>query len=498
MIQATDVTLDLDANGKAALTIEAVDQGSTDNCGIESRELQYSDFGCTDTGDHTVLYTVRDKAGNAATRAIKVTVRDITAPVAQAQDLIVELDGSGNALLEAAAINDGSYDNCAIAVLSLSQSAFTCVDLGKRLVTLTVKDDSGNESTARAEVLIRDSEGVCPCSYGVLAEEKITLRSNEVHAGGIGATSEKGTVKLRHTVVKEEGTFVKSPRTRFDSGSESSVYMSGRAPQPESFRSNGHKDRKKEKIKKGETRTFTAGRYGRIRGGRGAKLIFEGGGEVYIRSLKVKKSAEVSFTGPTAVLIRNGVRLGKAVEFNGAGEQVRLYSGGNISVGNGSELKGYFHGRERLKSRSGGSETLLEGFFAARQIKGGRNTHWSGGGVLCVGNENETLTAGEKGVRTKTQSEAEIKADTVVQGAGLRVVLWPNPVRDRLRVDIVSEAEGGELTLVDLPGNVLRKTKFSSRAETVELQTKHLSPGLYVLRVQSGKEAVTLRVVKNE
>lgn len=131
--------------------------------------------------------------------------------------------------------------------MRLSQTLFTRTDLGNRLITLTVTDVSGNTSTEKAEVLIRDPQGVCPCSYGVLATDRIVMRRNEVFAGGIGITSSKGKVKLGNTVVNREGTFVRAPQTRFDSESESSTYFRGQAPQPESFRKNSGKDKGKEK-----------------------------------------------------------------------------------------------------------------------------------------------------------------------------------------------------------------------------------------------------------
>lgn len=495
VILANDVTLELDNNGKATLTIEAVDRGSTDNCGIESRELQYTEFDCGDVGEHTVQYTVRDKAGNETTQTIKVTVRDVTAPVAQAQDLIVELDGSGRATLEASAINDGSYDNCGIVAMSISQEVFTCNDLGKRLITLTVRDAAGNESTARSEVLIRDPEGVCPCSYGVLAENKIVLRRNEINSGGIGTSGKKGMVKLRHTAVTEEGTFVRSEQTRFDNASESSVYIRGRAPQAEGFRANNRKEKKTERIKKGETRTFTAGNYGKIKGRKEAKLVFSGG-DIQIRSIKLKKGTQVSFTATTVLLVRDQVRLGKETEFNRSGESVRLYSGGNVKISSGSEVKGYVHSRRNLRT-TGGGEKYLEGFFAADRIRGSRNTNWSGGGLLCRENETQALLAKEKDGRKAAEKE-EIAADSVAEAPGLRVRIWPNTFTTRIQVEIASESDGGEVVLVDLFGNVLRRESYQGKDKVLHLQTDKLDAGLYILRVSSGGQERTLRVIKNE
>jgi len=497
VMKAKDVTLELDEMGKATLRIEAVDDGSTDNCGIESRELQQTEFDCSHLGEQEITYTIRDKAGNSSTKAIKVTIKDVTAPVARATDGIVELDGEGKATLTAEQINDGSSDNCGVATLSISQSSFSCTDLGRRLVTLTVRDGSGNESTARAEVLIRDPEGVCPCSYGVLAEDKIVLKNNEVHSGGIGVSGRKGVVKLRNTEVSKEGTFVKSEQTRFDKESESSVYMRGRAPEPESFRGNDQKEKKREKIKKGETRTFAQGSYGRIKGKKDSKVVFSGG-DVKVRSLKLKKGAQVSFSGMTALLVRDGIKLGRGVEFNVAGEQVKVYAGGDVKIGNESEVKGYVHSRGSLKTK-GWKEKYLEGFFAADRIRGGRNTEWSGGGVLCTAREDEVLLAGgEKRDRVR-EAAAEALGDTVeVDSGSLRVRLWPNPVSSYLRAEIGGERAGGRVILVDLLGNVLRQVRYEGREEVVEMNVEQLQAGLYVLRVESGSEVVTLRVVKKK
>lgn len=496
VILANDVTLYLDAGGKATLTTEQADGGSTDNCGIQSRELQYTDFSCIDLGEHTVQYTVRDKSGNESITSITVTVRDTTVPVAMARDMILELDATGQASLQASAINDGSYDNCGIETMSISQSDFTCTDLGKRLITLTVKDASGNVSTAGSEVLIRDPEGICPCSYGMLAENKIVLRNNEVNAGGIGTSSSKGMVKLRNTAVSQDGTFVRSEQTRFDNESESSVYIRGRAPQPESFRTNQRKEKKTEKIKKGETRTFTSGSYGKIKGKKESKLVFSGG-DIQIRSIKLGKAAQVSFTAATVLLVRDHIKLGKETELNRAGEQARVYSGGNVKIGSGSEVKGYIHSRGNLKT-TGSGDKYLEGFFAAGKIKGGRNTNWSGGGLLCRENENQALLAKEKGEAALEEEKEEITADSVAEGPGLRVRVWPNTFTTRLEVEIVSESDGGEVFLIDIQGNVLKREGYSGKEKILNMQTDKLDAGLYILRVNSGGQVRTLRVIKNE
>ena len=70
-----------------------------------------------------------DAAGNTATCSFTVTVTDAEAPTALCQDITVQLDASGNAIITAAQIDNGSNDACGIASLSLDDTSFDCSDL---------------------------------------------------------------------------------------------------------------------------------------------------------------------------------------------------------------------------------------------------------------------------------------------------------------------------------------------------------------------------------
>ncbi|MBF8964112.1 HYR domain-containing protein [Pontibacter sp. FD36] len=151
-----NITVALDADGKATVTADQINNGSSDNCGIAAIALSKTDFGCQNLGENTVTLTVTDKSGNKASATATITVEDTTAPIAMARNLVVQLDASGRASITAAQLNDGSSDNCGIETLSLDKSSFSCEDLGENTVTLTVTDKSGNQSTATATVTIED------------------------------------------------------------------------------------------------------------------------------------------------------------------------------------------------------------------------------------------------------------------------------------------------------------------------------------------------------
>jgi CHRD domain/HYR domain len=153
-----NVTVTLDAMGNGTTTAAAVNNGSSDACGILSLSLSKTAFTCADVaGPNIVILTVTDVNGNSSTCSASVTVVDNTAPIAVCQAVTVTLDGTGNGSTTAALVNNGSSDACGIASLALSQSTFTCANLGANTVTLTVTDVNGNSSTCSATVTVIDN-----------------------------------------------------------------------------------------------------------------------------------------------------------------------------------------------------------------------------------------------------------------------------------------------------------------------------------------------------
>ncbi|MEO6036832.1 MAG: T9SS type A sorting domain-containing protein, partial [Saprospiraceae bacterium] len=68
----------------------------------------------------------------------------------------LNLDNFGQATLTVAQINNGSFDNCGIPFFALSQSFFTCANLGANSVKLTGTDPSGNSGQCTATVTVVD------------------------------------------------------------------------------------------------------------------------------------------------------------------------------------------------------------------------------------------------------------------------------------------------------------------------------------------------------
>ena len=108
-------------------------------------------------GVTTVTYTSTDADGMVSTCSFTVTVNDTESPVVTCISATVTLDASGNASIVPASVLSGApTDNCSVASVTLSRSAFTCADLGISTVTVTVIDASGNSSNCNATVTVVD------------------------------------------------------------------------------------------------------------------------------------------------------------------------------------------------------------------------------------------------------------------------------------------------------------------------------------------------------
>ena len=152
-----NATVQLDATGNVTVPGSAVDNGSSDVCGIAALTLSKTNFNCSNVGSHLVSLEVRDNNGNKAYCSTTLTVQDNIAPTAVCQNTTLQLDASGNATLAPAAINNGSADACGIASLALSKTAFDCSNIGANAVTLTATDNNGRTATCSASVTVQDN-----------------------------------------------------------------------------------------------------------------------------------------------------------------------------------------------------------------------------------------------------------------------------------------------------------------------------------------------------
>jgi hypothetical protein len=153
-----DITVQLDASGSATITTGMINNGSTDDCAIDSYSLDITSFGCDDLGGNTVTLTVTDNNSNSSSATATVTVVDnidptITAPAAVTVN--VDAGTCATALANVALGTPTTADNCSVA--STTNNAPASFPLGNTTVTWTVTDGSGNTATATQVVTVVDN-----------------------------------------------------------------------------------------------------------------------------------------------------------------------------------------------------------------------------------------------------------------------------------------------------------------------------------------------------
>ncbi|MCB0643031.1 MAG: hypothetical protein KDC44_15385, partial [Phaeodactylibacter sp.] len=153
VVVATDLTIYLDDQGQAILSPEAVDGGSYDNCAIESMSLDITTFDCTAQGQQTVVLTVTDQVGNAATAFAEIQVLDTLPPTLVVPNDTVLYDCSGFFEYEVLAM-----DNCGNVtpyfVAGLESGSSFPIDMAVVNVWGVEDDPAGNSTLDTFEVTV--------------------------------------------------------------------------------------------------------------------------------------------------------------------------------------------------------------------------------------------------------------------------------------------------------------------------------------------------------
>jgi hypothetical protein len=153
-----DIEVILAADGTYTLDPQEIYTGAA--CGGTDVMLDAAPttFDCDDLGQNQVSLWVLDNYGNIETCNAIVTIVDTIAPECMVKNIFAFLDDDGMATIGFDDIDDGSVDPCGFIVeTSLSQTIFTCEDLGDNIVTVTLADDSGNTSVCESIVTVVDT-----------------------------------------------------------------------------------------------------------------------------------------------------------------------------------------------------------------------------------------------------------------------------------------------------------------------------------------------------
>jgi choice-of-anchor B domain-containing protein len=161
-----DITVNLDGNPSVTVLAIEVDNGSFDNCSIETLTLSPDIF--TTVGVYDAILEGTDSSGNSENTTVEITIIDTVDnenPIAVCQDFTVELDENGSITISGDDVDGGSSDNSGFYTLTIDINTFDCSNIGENEVTLTVTDPSENIDTCVAIITVEDNLApviICP------------------------------------------------------------------------------------------------------------------------------------------------------------------------------------------------------------------------------------------------------------------------------------------------------------------------------------------------
>ncbi len=145
-----NVTVNLDVNGNGSTTAVAVDNGSTDNCTVDTLVLSQTAFTCANAGANTVTLVVTDVTGNSSSCTAGVTVV-AQAVTASATTPVIDCGfnvSCAGATDGTATVTGGGGCPGYTYLWSNGQTTATATGLGAGVATVTVTDAAGGTSVA--------------------------------------------------------------------------------------------------------------------------------------------------------------------------------------------------------------------------------------------------------------------------------------------------------------------------------------------------------------
>ena len=165
-----------------SITASDVNDGSHDNCAIQSMTVSPNEFTCLNVGPNTVTLTVTDTNGNENTETAIVTVKDLIKPVISGMpaDKTVNISG-GNCSALVKWIAPSATDNCGMESLVSSEGNDpgdpVLLGVGVHTITYTATDVNGNSDTASFVITVIDqivpTITNCPSNVTVNTENNI-------------------------------------------------------------------------------------------------------------------------------------------------------------------------------------------------------------------------------------------------------------------------------------------------------------------------------------
>ena len=152
-----NITVGLNNLGEVTVTPSEVDNGSSDECGIDNLTLSQTAFDCTHLGDNIVTFTATDIHGNTATCLATIKIVDLIAPVLSCPNNIVIAANLADCSAIANWTEPIPVDNCSAIISKQSHQPGTVFPLGTTVVKYQAEDASTNTVSCSFTITVENN-----------------------------------------------------------------------------------------------------------------------------------------------------------------------------------------------------------------------------------------------------------------------------------------------------------------------------------------------------
>jgi gliding motility-associated-like protein len=204
-----NITVYLDASGKASIATAQIDKGSYDNCALDTLFLDRYDFDCADIGKNTVRLTAVDYVGLTDYCDAIVTVIDTVKPMITCRGPFeIQLDANAQYKLTVAEVLKGNpFDACGIDTMYVYPDSLDCDHIGLTTITLWVVGVNGDSSYCESQVYIYGNRAPQVVDDSTTTKENIPVLIDVVandydEKSGIDRSSLRISIKPKYGVAK--------------------------------------------------------------------------------------------------------------------------------------------------------------------------------------------------------------------------------------------------------------------------------------------------------
>jgi len=148
-------TVYIDETGHASITAAQINNGSWDNCTVDTLYLSKYDFDCSDVGVNQVTLTVVDAETLRDSCVALVTVLDTLGPYVTCKDsVVIQLDENAEYTIQVNELYQSSYDVCGIDTMFVEPRELNCDHIGKTIIKLWAVDANGDSAYCESLVTI--------------------------------------------------------------------------------------------------------------------------------------------------------------------------------------------------------------------------------------------------------------------------------------------------------------------------------------------------------